>query len=153
MTLKMGSRSPKSNQFFFMSKSNQFFFMSVMCRRNLLSSEQWILHHVLKFQLRLAPHHTRRVCLCRSVRNGRLIGHRDFRPAACSLLLMVLLGTRRPAPQCNCRNGAVVIGVRLARQTKALSSLGVVLHGLSCLGRSLTCPVSACFLKSLLTIV
>ena len=43
---------------------------------------------------------------------------------------MVLLDTRMPAPQCNRRNEAMVIGVRLARRIKALSSLGVVLHGL-----------------------
>ena len=100
-----------------------------------------------------AWHHTRRTCLCRSVRNGRLIGRRAFRPAVRSLLLLVLLDTRTPATQCNHRNRAVIICVRLARRSKALSSLGVVLRGLPCLGRSLTCPVSACFLTSLLMTV
>ena len=94
------------------------------------------------------PHHTRRACLCRSVRNGRLIGRRALRRAARSLFLMVLLDTHTPAPQCNRKNGAVVLGVRLARRTKAL---GVVLW--PCLERSITCPVSACFLTSLLMTV
>ena len=118
--------------------------------RNRLSSDQWSLRHVLRFLLRLAPHHTRRACLCRSVMNGRLIDRRAFRPAARKLLLMVLLDTHTPAPQCNRRNGAVVIWMRLARRTKSLSSLGVVLCVLLCLERSFTCPVSACFLTSLL---
>ena len=56
-------------------------------------------------------------------------------------LLMVLFDTYTPAPQCNRRNGAVFIGVRLAR------------HGLPCLERSLTCLVSAFFLTSLLMTV
>ena len=63
---------------------------------------------------------------------------------------MVLLDTRMPAPQCNRRNEAVVIGMRLARRTKAL---GLVLRGLPCLERSLICPVSVCFLTSLLMTV
>ena len=56
-----------------------------MCRRNRISSDQWILRHILRFQLRLTPHHTRRACLYRSLRNGRLICRRTFRPAARSL--------------------------------------------------------------------
>jgi hypothetical protein len=35
-------------------------------RRNRLSSDQWILRHVLKFQTRRAKHHTKRVRRCRS---------------------------------------------------------------------------------------
>ena len=39
--------------------------------------------------------------------------------------------------QCNRRKGAVIIGMRLTRRTKALTSLGEVLRGLLCLERSL----------------
>jgi hypothetical protein len=46
---------------------------SVTWSRNRLSSDQWILRHVLKFQPRRAKHHAKRVRRCRSANNGRLM--------------------------------------------------------------------------------
>ena len=113
-----------------------------MCRRNRLTSDQWSLYHVFRFQLRLAPHHTNQggpVCVDQwGTAAWSIAGPPDGAVG------------HAYACQCNRRNGAVVIGVRLVRRTKALSSLGVVLRGLPCLGRSLACLVSACFLTSLL---
>jgi hypothetical protein len=41
--------------------------------RNRLSSDQWILCHVLKFQPRRAKHHAKRDRRCRSTNSGRLM--------------------------------------------------------------------------------
>ena len=41
--------------------------------RNRLSSDQWILRHVLKFQPRRAKHHAKRDRRCRSANSGRLM--------------------------------------------------------------------------------
>jgi hypothetical protein len=45
---------------------------SVTWSRNRLSSDQWILRHVRKFQRRRAKHHAKRVRRCRSTNSGRL---------------------------------------------------------------------------------
>jgi hypothetical protein len=49
--------------------------------RNRLSSDQWILRHVLKFQSHRAKHHAKRVRRCRSSKNGRLMTLLDLSPA------------------------------------------------------------------------
>jgi hypothetical protein len=46
---------------------------SVTWGRNRLTSDQWILRHVLKFQPRRAKHHAKRVRRCRSANSGRLM--------------------------------------------------------------------------------
>jgi hypothetical protein len=48
--------------------------------RNRLSSDQWILCHVLKFQPRRAKHHAKRVCRCRSANSGGLLTLLDLFP-------------------------------------------------------------------------
>jgi hypothetical protein len=46
-----------------------------------LSSGQWILRHVLKFQPRRAKHHAKRDRRCRSANSGRLMTLLDLSPA------------------------------------------------------------------------
>jgi hypothetical protein len=46
---------------------------SVTWSRNRLSSDQWILRRVLKFQPRRAKHHAKRVRRCRPANSGRLM--------------------------------------------------------------------------------
>jgi hypothetical protein len=50
-------------------------------RGNLLSSDQWILRHVLKFQPRRAKHHAKRDRRCRSTNSRRLMTLLDLSPA------------------------------------------------------------------------
>ena len=51
---------------------------SVTWSRNRLSSDQWILRHVLKFQPRRAKHHAKRVRWCRSANSGHLMDLLDW---------------------------------------------------------------------------
>jgi hypothetical protein len=58
--------------------------------RNRLSSDQWILRHVLKFQPRRAKHHAKHDRWCRSTNSGRLMTLLDLSPADFRRFLTVL---------------------------------------------------------------
>ena len=68
--------------------------------RNRLSSDQWILHHVLKFQPRRAKHHAKRDRRCRSTNSGRLMTLLDLSPADFRRFLTILVDRRLLGSQC-----------------------------------------------------
>ena len=67
---------------------------SVTWSRNRLSSDQWILRYVLKFQPRRAKHHAKRVCRCRFANSGRLMNLLYLSPADFRRFLAVLVDRR-----------------------------------------------------------
>ena len=121
---------------------------SVAWSRNRLSSDQWILHHVLKFQ-----HHAKRVRRCRSTNSGRLMTLLDLSPADFRRFLTVLVDRRLLGSQCCLSTGLVANGIRLTKRCNALSSRSDVTRGLPDLGKSFTLLVCVCFLTSRLTTV
>ena len=121
--------------------------------RNRLSSDQWILRHVLKFQPRRTKHHAIRVCRCRSANSGRLVTLLDLSPADFRRFLTVLVDRRLLGSQCCLSTGLVANGIRLTKRCNALSSRSDVTRGLPDLGKSFTLLVCVCFLTSRLTTV
>ena len=126
---------------------------SVTCSKNLLSSDQWIRRHVLKFQPRLAKHHRKQILLCSSVSRGRLITLHEASPAALKRFRSVFRDRRRWGSHWSLRRVLVEKGCHRTNRTRARSSRCDVTRGLPDLGRSLTSLVWRCFLIYLLTIV
>jgi hypothetical protein len=125
----------------------------VTCSRNRLSSYQWIVRHVLKFQPRRAKHHAKRVSRYRSTNSGRLMTLLDLSPADFRRFLTVLVDIRLLSSQCYLSTGLVANGIRLTKRCNALSSRSDVTRGLPDLGKSFTLLVCVCFLTSRLTTV
>ena len=80
---------------------------SVTRSSNQLSSDQWILRHVLNFQPRRAKHHAKRVRRYRSANSGCLMTLFDLSPADFRLFLTVLVDRRLLGSQCCLRTGLV----------------------------------------------
>ena len=91
--------------------------------RNRLSSDQWILRHVLKFQPRRAKHHAKRDRRCRSANSGRLMTLLDLSPADFKQLLTVLVDRRLLGSQCCLSTGLVANGIRLTKRCNALVTI------------------------------
>jgi hypothetical protein len=89
--------------------------LSVTWSRNRLSSDQWILRHVLKFQPRRAKHHAKRVRRCRSTNSGRLMTLLDLSPADFRRFLTVLVDKRLLGSQCCLSTRLVANGIRLTK--------------------------------------
>jgi hypothetical protein len=111
---------------------------SVTWSRNRLSSDQWILRHVFKFQPRRDKHHAKRVRLCRSVNSGRLMTLLDLSPDDFRRFLTVLVDRRLLGSQCCLSTGLIANGIRLTKRCNALSSRSDVTRGLPDLGKSFT---------------
>jgi hypothetical protein len=127
---------------------------SVTRSRNRLSSGQWILRHVLKFQPRRAKHHAKRDRRCRSANSGRLMTLLDLSPADFRRFLTVLVDKRLLGSRCCLSTGLVANGIRLTKRCNALSSRSDVTRGLPDLGKSFTTLlVCVCFHTSWLTTV
>jgi hypothetical protein len=124
---------------------------SVTYSRNRLSSDQWILRHVLKFQPRRAKHHGKRDRRCRSANSERLMILLDLSPADFRRFLTVLVDKRLLGSQCCLSTGLVANGIRLTKCCNALSSRSDVTRGLPDLDKSFTLLVCVCFLTSRLT--
>ena len=118
-----------------------------------LSSDQWILRYVLKFQPRRAKYHAERDRRCRSTNSGRLMTLLDLSPADFRRFLTVLVDRRLLGGQCCLSTGLVANGIRLTKRCNALSSRSDVTRGLPDLGKSFTLLVCVCFLTSRLTTV
>ena len=112
--------------------------------RNRLSSDQWILRHVLKFQPRRAKHHAKRDRRCRSANSGRLMTLLDLSPADFRQFLTVLVDRRLLGRQCCLSTGLVANGIRLTKRCNALSSRSDVTRDLPDLGKSFTLLVCVC---------
>ena len=126
---------------------------SVTWSRNRLSSDQWILRHVLKFQPCHAKHHAKRDRRCRSANSGRLMTLLDLSPADFRRFLTVLVDRRLLGSQCCLSTGLVANDIHLTKRCNALSSRSDVTRGLPDLGKSFTLLVCVCFLTSRLTTV
>jgi hypothetical protein len=118
-----------------------------------LSSDQWILRHVLKYQPRRAKHHAKRFRRCRSANSGRLMVLLDLSPTDFRRCLTVLVNIRLLGSQCCLSTGLVANGIRLTKRCNTLSSQSDVTRGLPDLGKSFTLLVYVCFLTSRLTTV
>ena len=116
-----------------------------------LSSDQWILRHVLKFQPRRAKHHVKHDRRCRSANSGRLMTLLDLSPADFRRCLTVLVDRRILDSQCCLSTRLVANGIRLTKRYNALSSRSDVTRVLPDLGTSFTLLVCVCFLTSRLT--
>jgi hypothetical protein len=121
---------------------------SVTGSRNRLSSYQWILRHILKFQPRLAKQHAKRVRRCRSANSGRLMTLLDLRPADFRRSLTVLVDRRILGSQCCLSTGLVANGIRLTKRCNDLSSRSDVTRGLPDNDKFFTLLVCVCFLTS-----
>jgi hypothetical protein len=124
---------------------------SVTRSRNRLSSDQWILRHVLKFQPRRANHHAKRVRRCRSANSGRLLNLLDLSSADFRRFLTVVFDRCLLGSQCCFSTGLVANGIRLTKRCSALSSRSDVTRGLQDLGKSFRLLVCVCVLTSRLT--
>ena len=122
-------------------------------QQNLLSSDQWIRRHVLKFQPRLAKHHRKRILLCLSINRGRLITLLEASPAALKRFRSVFRDRRRWGSHWSLRRVLKEKGCRRTNPTRARSCRCDVTRGLPDLGRSLTSLLWRCFLINLLTTV
>jgi hypothetical protein len=103
---------------------------SVTRSRNRLSSDQWILRHVLKYQPRPARHHAKRDRRCRSTNSWRLMTLLDLSPAGFRRSLTVLVDRPLLGSQCCLSTGLVANGIRLTNRCNALSSRSDVTRGL-----------------------
>ena len=83
------------------------------------SSDQWILHHVIKFQPRRATHHAKRNRRCRSANNGRLMTLLDLSPTDFRRFLTVFVDRRLLGSQCCLSTGLVANGIRLTKRCNA----------------------------------
>jgi hypothetical protein len=124
---------------------------SVTWSSNRLSSDQWILRHVLKFQPRCPKHHAKRDCRYRSANNGRLMTLLDLSPADFRRFLTVLVDWRLLGSRYCLSTGLVTNGISLTKRCNALSSRSDITRGLPDLGKSFTLLVCVCFLTSRLT--
>jgi hypothetical protein len=73
---------------------------SVTWSRNRLSSDQWILRHVFKFEPLRTKHHAKRVRRCLSANSGRLMTLLDLSTADFRRFLTVLVDRRLLGSQC-----------------------------------------------------
>jgi hypothetical protein len=89
--------------------------------QNRLSSDQWMLRHVLKFQPRRAKHHAKRARRCRSTNSGRLMTLLDLSPGDFRRFLTVLFNRRLLGSQCCLSTGLVANGIRLTKRCNTLS--------------------------------
>ena len=121
--------------------------LSVTCSRNRLSSDEWILRHVLKFQPRRAKHHAKCVRRYRSA-SGRSMTLLALSPADFRRFLTVLVDRRLLGSQFCLSTGLVANGIRLAKRCNVLSSRSDVTRGLPDLGKSFTLLVCVYFLTS-----
>jgi len=119
--------------------------------RNRLSSDQWILRRVPKFQPRRVKHHAKRDCRCRFANSGRLMTLLDVSPADFRRILTVLVDRGLLGSQFCLSTGLVANGIRLTKCCNALSSRSDVTRGLPDLDKSFTLLVCVCFLTSRLT--
>jgi hypothetical protein len=85
-------------------------------------SDQWILHHVLKFQPRRAKHHAKRDRRCRYTNSGRLMTLLDLSPADFRRFLTVLVDRRLLGSQCWLSTGLVANGIHRTKRCNDLSS-------------------------------
>ena len=122
-------------------------------RQKRLSSAQWILRHVLKFQPCRVKHHAKRDHRCRSANSGRLMILLDLSPADFRRFVTVLVDGRLLGSQCCLSMGLIANGICLTKCCNALSSRSDVTRGLPDLGKSFTLLVCVCFLTSRLTTV
>jgi hypothetical protein len=113
-----------------------------------LSSDQWILRHVLKFQPRRAKHNAKRDCRCRSTNSGRLMTLLDLSPADFRRFLTVLIDRGLLGSQCCSSIGLVANRIRLTKRCNALSSRSDVTRVLPDLGKSFTLLVCVFFHQS-----
>ena len=111
---------------------------SVTRSRNLLSSDQWILRHVLKYQPSPDKHHAKRDRRFRSTNSGRLMTLLDLSPANVRRFLTALVDRRLLGSQCCLSTGPVANGIRLTKRCDSLSSRSDVTRGLPYLGRFFT---------------
>ena len=126
---------------------------SVTGSRNQLSSDQWILRHLLKFQPRRAKHHAKHDRRYQSTNSGRLMTLLDLSPAEFRRFLTVLVDKRLLENQCCLSMGLVANGIRLTKRCNALSSRSDVARGLQDLGKSFTLLVCVCFItRRLITV-
>jgi hypothetical protein len=126
---------------------------SVTRSRNLLSSDQWILRHVLKYQPSPDKHYAKCDRRFRSTNSGRLMTLLDLSPADFRRFLTVLVDIRLLGSQCCLSTGSVANGIRLTKRCDALSSRSDVTRGLTDLGKFFTLFTCVFFLTSRLTTV
>ena len=101
---------------------------SVTWSRNRLSSDQWILRHVLKFQPCRAKHHTKRVRRCQSANSGRLMTLLDLSSTDFRWFLTVLVDRRLLGSHCCLSMGLVANGIRLTKRCNMCEHIFLMEH-------------------------
>ena len=118
---------------------------SVTWSRNRLSSDQWILSQVLKFNPHCAKLHAKHNRWCRSDNMWRLSTLLDFSPADFKRFITVLADRCLLGNHCLFRTWLTANGIHLTKRWSALSSRCDVTCGLPDLGNSFTMLVWVCF--------
>ena len=93
-----------------------------------VSSDQWIVRHVLKFQPCRAKHHAKRVRRCQSANSGRLMTLLDLSSADFRWFLTVLVDRRLLGSHCCLSMGLVANGIRLTKRCNLCEHIFLMEH-------------------------